>query len=56
MEVSGGSTGTTGFGLTSMRQHIRGVGGHVEVQSASGEGTSVGARVPAIGPGGARAM
>lgn len=44
----------TGFGLTSMRQRIRGVGGHVEVQSAPGEGTSVSARVPAIAPGGAR--
>jgi signal transduction histidine kinase len=42
----------TGFGLTSMRQRIRGVGGHVEVQSALGEGTSVSARVPAIAPGG----
>ncbi|WP_433545930.1 sensor histidine kinase [Streptomyces sp. CA-294286] len=42
----------TGFGLTSMRQRIRGVGGHVEVQSAPGEGTSVSARVPAIAPGG----
>ncbi|WLS44740.1 sensor histidine kinase [Micromonospora profundi] len=45
----------TGFGLTSMRQRIRGVGGHVEVQSAAGEGTSVSARVPAIAPGGTRA-
>ncbi|MFH8760525.1 sensor histidine kinase [Streptomyces atroolivaceus] len=45
----------TGFGLTSMRQRIRGVGGHVEVQSAPGEGTSVSARVPAIAPGGTRA-
>ncbi|WP_308798068.1 sensor histidine kinase [Agromyces silvae] len=47
--------GDTGFGLTSMRQRIRGVGGHVEVQSAPGEGTSVSARVPAIAPGGTRA-
>jgi signal transduction histidine kinase len=39
---------SAGFGLTSMRQRIRGVGGHVEVQSAPGEGTSVSARVPAI--------
>lgn len=46
----------TGFGLTSMRQRIRGVGGHVEVQSAPGEGTSVSARVPAIAPGGTRAQ
>ncbi|NEB40295.1 sensor histidine kinase [Streptomyces sp. SID14515] len=45
----------TGFGLTSMRQRIRGVGGHLEVQSAPGEGTSVSVRVPAIAPGGTRA-
>lgn len=44
-----------GFGLTSMRQRIRGVGGYVEVQSAPGEGTSVSARVPAIAPGGTQA-
>ncbi|MGW8989831.1 sensor histidine kinase [Streptomyces zhihengii] len=44
-----------GFGLTSIRQRIRGVGGHVEVQSAPGEGTSVSARVPAIAPGGTTA-
>lgn len=42
-----------GFGLISMRQRIRGVGGHVEVQSVPGEGTAVSARVPAISPGGA---
>jgi signal transduction histidine kinase len=47
--------GGTGFGLTSMRQRVRGVGGHVEVQSTPGEGTSVSARVPAIAPGGASA-
>ena len=40
----------TGFGLTSMRQCIRGVGGHVDVESAPGEGTSVSAHVPAIAP------
>lgn len=45
----------TGFGLTSMRQRIRGVGGHLEVQSAPGDGVSVSARVPAIAPGGTRA-
>ncbi|MYY12336.1 sensor histidine kinase [Streptomyces sp. SID4919] len=45
----------TGFGLTSMRQRVRGVGGHIAVQSAPGEGTSVSARVPAIAPGGTRA-
>lgn len=44
----------TGFGLTSMRQRIRGVGGHVDVQSARGDGTSVSVRVPAIAPGDAR--
>ncbi|CPU65761.1 histidine kinase%2CGAF domain-containing protein [Mycobacteroides abscessus] len=42
----------TGFGLTSMRQRIRGVGGQVVVQSTPGEGTSVSARVPAIALGG----
>lgn len=49
-----GFSGTVGagFGLTSMRQRIRGVGGHVEVDSAPGEGTAVSARVPAIAPGG----
>lgn len=45
----------TGFGLTSMRQRVRGVGGHIAVQSAPGEGTSVSARVPAIAPAGTRA-
>lgn len=44
-------TDGTGFGLTSMRQRIRGIGGHVEIQSAPGDGTSLSARVPAIGPG-----
>lgn len=37
-----------GFGLTSMRQRIRGVGGRVEVQGAPGEGAAVSASVPAI--------
>ncbi|WP_114558230.1 sensor histidine kinase [Desertihabitans aurantiacus] len=45
----------TGFGLTSMRQRIRSVGGHVEVQSTPGDGTAVSARVPAIAPVGTRA-
>lgn len=35
---------TGGFGLTSMRQRIRGVGGHIAVQSAAGEETSISAR------------
>ena len=39
-----------GFGLTSMRQRIRGVGGHVEVDGAPGEGVSISVRVPAISP------
>lgn len=46
----------TGFGLTSMRQRIRGVGGQLQVQSAPGEGTSVSARVPTIAPGGMTAQ
>lgn len=37
-----------GFGLTSMRQRIRGIGGHVAVEGAPGEGVSVSVRVPAI--------
>ena len=41
-------TENPGFGLTSMRQRIRGVGGYLEVESVPGEGTSVSARVPAI--------
>ncbi|WP_051297945.1 sensor histidine kinase [Brevibacterium album] len=43
-----------GFGLTSMRQRIRGIGGHVDVHGAENEGTSVSARVPAIAPPGTR--
>lgn len=39
-----------GFGLTSMRQRTRGVGGQVEVESTPGKGTSISARVPAIAP------
>ncbi|WP_159944069.1 MULTISPECIES: sensor histidine kinase [unclassified Nocardiopsis] len=37
-----------GFGLTSMRQRIRGIGGTVEVESGAGEGTAVSATVPAV--------
>lgn len=37
-----------GFGLNSMRQRIRSVGGAVEIESAPGEGTAVSASVPAI--------
>ncbi|XVQ06214.1 sensor histidine kinase [Spirillospora sp. CA-255316] len=37
-----------GFGLSSMRQRIRGVGGTLEVESTLGEGTTISARVPAI--------
>lgn len=48
---AGGPTSEPGLGLTSMRQRIRGVGGHVDVQSIPGEGTSVSARVPAIAAG-----
>ncbi|NUL45099.1 sensor histidine kinase [Cellulosimicrobium funkei] len=44
-----------GFGITSIRQRIRGVGGHVDVQSSPGAGTSISARVPAIYGGGMKA-
>jgi signal transduction histidine kinase len=39
-----------GFGLNSMRQRIRGVGGAVTVESTPGEGTTVSASVPMIPP------
>jgi signal transduction histidine kinase len=41
-----------GFGLNSMRQRIRSVGGTVEIESSPGEGTAVSASVPAIVVGG----
>jgi signal transduction histidine kinase len=37
-----------GFGLNSMRQRIRSVGGSVEIESTPGEGTAISASVPAI--------
>jgi signal transduction histidine kinase len=37
-----------GFGLNSMRQRVRSVGGAVDIESAAGEGTAISARVPAI--------
>lgn len=37
-----------GFGLKSMRQRIRGIGGTVEIESGEGDGTAVSATVPAI--------
>lgn len=37
-----------GFGLRSMSQRIRGIGGTVEIESREGEGTAVSATVPAI--------
>jgi signal transduction histidine kinase len=40
--------GGRGFGLNSMRQRIRGVGGAVTVESAPGEGTTISASVPMI--------
>jgi signal transduction histidine kinase len=45
-----GMTGTPkrGFGLNSMRQRIRSVGGTMEIESAPGEGTAISVSVPAI--------
>lgn len=40
---------TEGFGLDSMRQRVRSVGGSVQIESTPGEGTAVSASVPAIG-------
>jgi signal transduction histidine kinase len=37
-----------GFGLNSMTQRIRSVGGTVEIESVPGEGTAISASVPAI--------
>jgi signal transduction histidine kinase len=37
-----------GFGLTSMRQRVRSVGGAVEIETSAGEGTAISARVPAM--------
>ncbi|MFI7048873.1 sensor histidine kinase [Streptosporangium sandarakinum] len=40
--------GGRGFGLSSMRQRLRGVGGSLEIESTPGEGTAVSATVPAL--------
>ncbi|GLI00817.1 histidine kinase [Phytohabitans aurantiacus] len=40
-----------GFGLNSMRQRIRGIGGAVTVESAPGEGTAVSVSVPMMSVG-----
>jgi signal transduction histidine kinase len=40
--------GSEGFGLNSMTQRIRGVGGTVEIESLPGEGTAISASVPMI--------
>ncbi|MEV0159106.1 sensor histidine kinase [Nonomuraea fuscirosea] len=40
--------GGQGFGLSSMRQRLRGVGGSLEIESTPGEGTAVSATVPAL--------
>jgi signal transduction histidine kinase len=44
----GGGQGDEGFGLRSMAQRARSVGGAMQVESAPGEGTAVSVRVPAI--------
>ncbi|MFF4986253.1 sensor histidine kinase [Streptosporangium saharense] len=40
--------GGRGFGLSSMRQRLRGVGGSLEIESTPGEGTAISATVPAL--------
>ncbi|MFI6480965.1 sensor histidine kinase [Nonomuraea sp. NPDC050663] len=37
-----------GFGLSSMRQRVRGIGGSLEIEAMPGEGTAVSATVPAL--------
>jgi signal transduction histidine kinase len=37
-----------GYGLSTMRQRLLGVGGTLEIESGPGEGTAIGASVPAI--------
>lgn len=37
-----------GFGLRSMAQRVRGVGGALEIESSPGEGTAISVRVPAM--------
>ncbi|MDG4767983.1 sensor histidine kinase [Solwaraspora sp. WMMD406] len=44
--MSGGSD--QGFGLRSMVQRVRSVGGAMEIESGPGEGTAISVRVPAI--------
>ncbi len=38
----------TGYGLRSMEQRVRSVGGSLHIESARGEGTAICARVPAV--------
>jgi signal transduction histidine kinase len=47
--VSAQSPGdSNGYGLGTMRQRLLGVGGTLEIESGPGEGTAIGASVPAI--------
>ncbi|TCO62577.1 sensor histidine kinase [Actinocrispum wychmicini] len=41
-------TEDSGYGLGTMRQRLLGVGGTLEIESGPGEGTAIGASVPAI--------
>ncbi|ALG07148.1 sensor histidine kinase [Kibdelosporangium phytohabitans] len=43
-----GPAGDSGYGLGTMRQRLLGVGGTLEIESRPGEGTAIGASVPAI--------
>ena len=46
--VPGPGAGGGGFGLTTMRQRVERLAGHLEIESEPGGGTAISARVPAI--------
>jgi len=39
-----------GFGLAGMRQHVERLGGHLSIESAAGEGTTLTVEIPIVSP------